>query len=102
MIFCAASRSPSVASTRRKGPIGKVSCCAILPLLSSTNSRLPPPRSPINPSASGTAAADALLPSRGDRAPRRAGAPLALFADFLPVLAIAHGRGGQHLDIGHV
>src|SRR3546814_11153462 len=37
----------------RNGPSGRVTCRPRRPLSSSTSSRLPPPRSPISPSASG-------------------------------------------------
>src|SRR5215470_2056276 len=49
----AASRSSTMLSMRRTGPSGRVAWAPSLPRSSATSSRLPPPRSPISPSASG-------------------------------------------------
>ncbi len=71
MMSRARARSPSAAAARRSGPSGRVACVPGRPLSSATNSRLPPPRSPMRPSASGVPATRPSAERRASSAPLR-------------------------------
>ena len=102
----AASRSSTMLSMRRTGPSGRVAWSPSLPRSSATSSRLPPPRSPIRPSASGMPDEHALggqprLLLAGDHAHAHAAAALDLGDELGAVLGVAHRRGRQQVEALH-
>ena len=106
MILRALERLPSAASISRRGPSGRVTCAPVSPSPTRTSSTLPPPRSPIRPSASG-------MPDSTPSADRRASSsPLRMrtwklqrsrheIDEFAAVRSVADSGGADDVDALH-
>ena len=100
MVFPIRARSSPTDASRRNGPSGRVHTSPTFPLASSASSRLPPPRSATIPRASGSphrtpAAASCALGGAVELGDRPVEDLLNLLEEFVAVLRLAGGGGGQ-------